>query len=397
MVFPERHVSDFLSTLDDDLALLALPRYESLYIVEDSDEVFHVDLFDGDPTIGLHFLPEGPSPAYLEHWALFAANLHHRGYVQRRIRWHAAPISDAWAAVEAQSDDVVKAVTRRFAARARRVRARAALYGISASAMLEAAARTRLSWDLQPPAPWWHRLLVGFCLARRWNRPAKWLERFRRTAFSETVAFTFGTNVTARGLDGFSPYDRKRRAKQRENRARERRARRQRLVASLRADLAELGVAWNTAPEGRGVAQLAAAIVNLSRAPARRGEGGAGPRMFASVRRELRAAYKHRLPRRKTVRRYQRIVTRTPYRATRKTARQIRIARSRMTHWRKLSTRQVRITRKHARQSSKSARRSFRLVLHRTARMITRQRKGAMRALRRRFRARPKGTDAGTA
>jgi hypothetical protein len=202
MVFPERHVTDFISTLDDDLALLALPRYDSLYVVEDSDEVFHVDLFDGDPTVGLHFLEGRPTATYLERWALFAANLHHRGYVRHRIRWHAQPMSRAWTQVERDSDRVIAEVGLRLRLREWRLHLRAALYGISLKGIIDGAAATRLNWALQPAAPAWHTTCAGALRAGGWKSAAERLEGFRRQTFFECAAYIFGSNVAARGLEG---------------------------------------------------------------------------------------------------------------------------------------------------------------------------------------------------
>ena len=205
MLFPERTVTDFVSTLDDDLPLLAIPRFESIHVVDDSDDAFHVDLFDGDARAGLHVLPQRPQPAYLAEWALHCANLHHRRFARRTLRWHAGPVTDEWEGVEAAADAVMADAMRRLRLRELAVRAGGATLGMRWPALLQGAGESRIGWNLLPRAPLWHRIVTDVLTTCGCQRAAGAMESWRRTLFGATAECLFGAGVAARALDGFVP------------------------------------------------------------------------------------------------------------------------------------------------------------------------------------------------
>ncbi|MBM3777153.1 MAG: hypothetical protein FJW23_02795 [Acidimicrobiia bacterium] len=198
MLYPEHPIASFVSTLDDDLPLQAIGRYESIHVVEDSDEVFHVDLADDTWRGGYKELPGGSSAAHLARWALIRTNLYHRRFLTHRIRIHDRACSPAWGAVEAASDVVVRDVGRRLAWHAIGPRARAALFGLTRRRLVEVLLRHRPGTPLVvPDRPWWWRP------ARRgisWfgADAAARLERARTSAIDAALGALFGINLAAR-------------------------------------------------------------------------------------------------------------------------------------------------------------------------------------------------------
>ena len=259
MLFPERKVADFISTLDDDLALLAIPRYESIHVVEDSDEIFHIDLFDGDARAGLNVLASGPTPHYLAEWALQCANLHHRRFVHHRLRWHTGPVTAAWKNVEAASDRVVGHVTLRLRLREIALRAGGAACGIRWPALLASAAATRIGWNLLPPPPAWYRAVAATFTVCGWVRPVAAMETGRRALFAATTEWVFGAGVAARALNGFTSTRLRRERRRRERR---RRIERSSLTVMARAAVA---IARGDAPGPAWDAQRARAAKRLAK------------------------------------------------------------------------------------------------------------------------------------
>jgi hypothetical protein len=201
MLYCERPVFDFVSTLDDDLPILALPDFESLYIVQDSDEVFHIDLAHRDLLISFKTLPEGPSAAYLSEWARFRGNLYHRRFAQYPIRFHAGPLGRDWKTQERKSNAVYRRVRLRILLPGVRLRLLERLFAVPRTAVVDRAAATRLSWESMPPAPGWWRWMTTALSAAGATRVSASLDRRRRDIYSEVAQYIFGINVAGRALD----------------------------------------------------------------------------------------------------------------------------------------------------------------------------------------------------
>ena len=196
MVFPERQVQDFVSTVDDDLAVLAFTSYDSIYVVRDSDDVFHIDLADEDWGSATHTLEDRPTASYLATWGRLCGNLYHRRFVMEKIRFHAGPLTPAWRPVEEASDRVLQRVARSYAIESLALRPRELVFGTSREALLERVAASRLGPDTMPPPPSWWDTLTGLLPSRF----ATALQARRTRAFRSVLEWIFGTNVTVRGL-----------------------------------------------------------------------------------------------------------------------------------------------------------------------------------------------------
>ena len=107
MLFPSRPVRAFNSTFDDDLPLLACPDIQSIHVVSDSDEAFHIDLTEDDWCEVIPRRAGYGSVFRLLRFAMSAANLHHREFAKRSIRIHAVECSGAWAEAGRESDRAI--------------------------------------------------------------------------------------------------------------------------------------------------------------------------------------------------------------------------------------------------------------------------------------------------
>ena len=209
LIFPTHSSGNALSTLDDDLLLLACPDYDLFHVVEDSDDGFFVDLST---------LPHGRWAGHPQKkknrpntvWRMARmspefANLHHRRLFLHPMRVHAREISglsiDAYHRVKEKSEAVVLSVwilltlKRGWAALGQTI-----LSGVSQRSLLRQSIDRGLSWELlsEKQAPWW----LGLGLLRRLGRKrlASRVARARRIAFIEQSAAVFGYRVSERGL-----------------------------------------------------------------------------------------------------------------------------------------------------------------------------------------------------
>ena len=200
MLYAQRPVFDFVSTLDDDLPVLAVPNYEQVYVVEDSDEIFHIDLSEAGALGAGRVLEAGPSASYLATWARFSANVYHRRFSEHTVRFHTDPFGPEWDDVQRHSDAIMRAVHLRLRLWSAAVRVVEVVFGITRHAVIDRAAATRLGWDAMPAAPRWWRVAVG--AMRRWGvvGPADALDARRRNAYVQVAQYVFGVNVACRGL-----------------------------------------------------------------------------------------------------------------------------------------------------------------------------------------------------
>ncbi len=200
MLHPERAVTDFISTFDDDLPLLACPSFEHIYVAADSDEAFHVDLADEDWSPEELAVPRR-SAYNIAMWAAGATNLHHRRLLQSRIRVHAGAMDEpAWQAVELQSDAVVRRVRRWLALWAACARPLEWVFGLSRTELLDTAAAEGLSPRMHPQPPAWYSALVSGARALHLTRTEKALTGVHWFAVRHTLFAVFGKNVVRKGL-----------------------------------------------------------------------------------------------------------------------------------------------------------------------------------------------------
>lgn len=197
LLFPERRVSDFVSTLDDDLPLLSIRNFDAVHVVQDSDEVFHLDITEDTWGSRVHALDTLPTAAYLAAWGRMSANVFHRKFAAYPVRFHTGPLSPEWTRVERASGDVMERVFRKFDRASRRVRVVERISGIGRDQVLEMAGAGRLGWSTIPPAsPHWRRFerfATGVGLGR-------YAEALRRRAYQRVVEWVFGVNVACRAL-----------------------------------------------------------------------------------------------------------------------------------------------------------------------------------------------------
>jgi hypothetical protein len=214
MLFPQRPVTHFVSTFDDDLPLLACPNYDSIDVVEDSDQAFHLDLAEDEWCTEVLTLNRQPSSAYLTKWARRSANLHHRRFVRHRIRIHAAALSEKWRDVERGSDRVVRVVVLWMGLQSAASRPLEWLFGINRDRLVEQAAVAPVSWALFPPVRIGISDLIRLARTLRLAMVARGLEALHHLAFRTALTAVFGNDVACRTL-GIDPKLPKRRAKHR--------------------------------------------------------------------------------------------------------------------------------------------------------------------------------------
>jgi len=289
MLFPQQPVTHFVSTFDDDLPLLACPNYDSIAVVEDSDQAFHLDLAEDEYCTKVLTLNHRPSSAYLAKWAWRSANLHHRRFVRHRIRIHAAPLTDRGQDVERGSDRVVRAVVWWMRLHSAASRPLEWLCGINRDRLVEQAAVAPMSWALCPPVRGWISDLMRLSRTYRFASVARGLEALHHLAFRTALTAVFGNHVACRRL-GLDPVLRKRRAEQQWRELR-RRLRRTRQAKRWARGL--------TRRVRRAVARTASPIARVTRLNRRRAE----ELVIVTRRRLLRrsryaAKQRHRLARR---------------------------------------------------------------------------------------------------
>lgn len=95
-------------TIDGNYVLQACPDSKDVYIVTDSDEMFHVEL---SPPWKDGKNPNCPKTVLqIAQWARYGANARHLEFFKHKIRWHHKEISEQWKEVEQESDEIVNAV-----------------------------------------------------------------------------------------------------------------------------------------------------------------------------------------------------------------------------------------------------------------------------------------------
>ena len=221
-IFPTHPSVNALSTLDDDLLLLACPDYDLFHVVEDSDDGFFVDLSPlGSPATKNRKRHNGYQTEAYWHpqkkkdrpntvWRIARmspefTNLHHLRLFCHPMRVHAREISgvsiDAYHRAKEQSEAVVVGVW--IVLTLKRVRAAVGqmiFSGIGERTLLRHSIDRGLSWELlsEKQAPWW----LGLGLLRRVGRKrlASRIALARRIAFIEQSAAVFGYRVSERGL-----------------------------------------------------------------------------------------------------------------------------------------------------------------------------------------------------
>ena len=98
------------STVDADYTPLACPDPQSLYVVEDSDEIACFEI-SREAQFGT-FAPRRFSAADTAFYARYWTQAHHRKFVRHPIRFHASELSPQWQDVERASDRVLDDIER---------------------------------------------------------------------------------------------------------------------------------------------------------------------------------------------------------------------------------------------------------------------------------------------
>jgi hypothetical protein len=96
------------STIDADYTPLACPDPDTLYVVEDSDEIAGFEI-SGRSQFGT-FKPRKFSAADTAFYARYWTQSHHRKFVTHPIRFHGSELSAQWQEAERLSDRVLDAV-----------------------------------------------------------------------------------------------------------------------------------------------------------------------------------------------------------------------------------------------------------------------------------------------
>ncbi|MCF8475816.1 MAG: hypothetical protein K9G60_02220, partial [Pseudolabrys sp.] len=111
MVRSQVQFAKFESTIDDDLALRACPDATRDFVVTDSDELLAFEMSGLSRVVGT-VCPKG-SIEGVAAWAEVGTNKRHRKLIRNFIRLHSGPVNKlAWAAAEAESDDVVAEIAK---------------------------------------------------------------------------------------------------------------------------------------------------------------------------------------------------------------------------------------------------------------------------------------------
>jgi hypothetical protein len=197
-----RPVERFVSTFDDDLALLGCPDYESLYIARDSDEAFHIDLADDDWAVGVTAKSSVRSSHSIAQWAVNCANLHHRRFFRERIRIHAGDVvSRDWFTTERRSDLVVLGVRCWLALWSGASWPLERILGISRRQLMANAAASGLTPRSVSPMPAWYAALTAMTRELSWGRAEFYLEKLHHFAFRRALVTVFGRGVAQRGIE----------------------------------------------------------------------------------------------------------------------------------------------------------------------------------------------------
>jgi len=110
MVKSQVRFAKFSSTIDDDLPLHACPDASRDYVVTDSDELLAFEMSGLSRVVGTVCAKE--SVEGVAAWAEVGTNKRHRQLIQNAIRLKATDGRDAaWAAIEAESNAVVRSIT----------------------------------------------------------------------------------------------------------------------------------------------------------------------------------------------------------------------------------------------------------------------------------------------
>lgn len=231
MLYPERPLAPFVSTIDDDLLFLAVHDRETIHVVEDSDEVIHVELVPRDWPGELSVLAGAPSPRYIATWARGSATaLHRTFFTSHTIRVHAQEISGRWRKAEAQSARVARRVRRTLGLRSAAVAALTGAFGLRRARILGAARAGGVGPTVLPAPPRWLRGLRAAALRFRLEKVALRLDALLASVQMAALDELFGHSIAARGL-GVHP---KQRARNRKQARKERKHRRRRRVKRVR-------------------------------------------------------------------------------------------------------------------------------------------------------------------
>jgi hypothetical protein len=108
MVRPSSASTGFVTTIDDDLALLSNPDGEGDYIVTDSDELLAFEMSPPDHRVGADY--RAGSVDDIAAWAELGMNRRHRALVGATIRIHGGDIDETrWGVVAAEAQAVIGA------------------------------------------------------------------------------------------------------------------------------------------------------------------------------------------------------------------------------------------------------------------------------------------------
>jgi hypothetical protein len=118
-----------ITNLDGDFVGRCCPDVSQIHVVTDSDEMCTLEFSNAGYLEG--FYPDKPL-ARADHMMFLEKNTdaHHRDYLRRSIRIHAAELGQNWRAVEAESHDVVEELLCEFESQARQAPAAVAGRGV---------------------------------------------------------------------------------------------------------------------------------------------------------------------------------------------------------------------------------------------------------------------------
>jgi hypothetical protein len=199
MVFPDRPVHSLASTIDDDLLPLALTRFDDAMIVQNSDDVFHVDLTVEARCSFSRGLGEPARADHLMEFVRYSTNHFHRRFFQYPIRIHTGEGSYGWNEAERASACIARQLRAHLFLDAMRRWRPGLVFGMDGHRLLERSARHGLGWGLLPePGPFWKALCAAASLIS--DSGPRTLSRCRREAFARMLMATFGVIVATRAL-----------------------------------------------------------------------------------------------------------------------------------------------------------------------------------------------------
>ncbi|MBM3777960.1 MAG: hypothetical protein FJW23_06920, partial [Acidimicrobiia bacterium] len=200
MMYPDRPFKEFISTFDDDLQMFAFSSAETFYIVQDSDEIFHIDLADSAWATQVPTIQDSGSAEYVAEWGLAFANLYHRPLIGLPVRFHASEVDARWEGPLRRSDRVARRVLRRHRWAGRWRRPAELFFGVRREDVWRRAVEAGIGWEALPPPPFWLAALAAAFGLLRARPAARALDAARRRSFLRSLEWLFGTNVAARGL-----------------------------------------------------------------------------------------------------------------------------------------------------------------------------------------------------